>query len=68
MPNRLVKITAIKDCQAGSVGIMLAGEDHEVRESEAQKLIERGYATPYQAVKVVKKAVQETVNAISSAD
>ena len=68
MPNRLVKITTIKDCQAGSVGVMLAGEDHEVRESEAQKLIERCYAKPYQAAKTVKKAVQETVSSISDAE
>jgi len=56
MPNRYIKITAIKDCQAGSVGIMLAGEDHDVREDEAQKLIDRGYAKPYEA----KKSGQST--------
>jgi hypothetical protein len=49
MPNRLIKITTIKDCQAGSVGIMLAGEDHDVREDEANKLIDRGYAKLWSA-------------------
>jgi len=51
MPNRLIKITTIKDCQAGSVGIMLAGEDHDVREDEANKLIDRGYAKLWSAKK-----------------
>jgi len=51
MPNRLIKITTIKDCQAGSVGIMLAGEDHELREEEANKLIDRGYAKLWSAKK-----------------
>jgi len=59
MPNRYIKITTIKDCQAGSVGIMLAGEDHDVREDEAQKLIDRGYANlwsdkPAKVAKVVE--------------
>ena len=56
MPNKLIKITTVKDCQAGSVGIMLADEDHEVREEEAQKLIDRGYAKPYKAKKPETKA------------
>ena len=51
MPNRLIKITTIKDCQAGSVGIMLAGEDHDVRQDEADKLIDRGYAKLWKAKK-----------------
>ena len=51
MPNKLIKITTIKDCQAGSVGIMLAGEDHDVREDEANKLIDRGYAKLWSAKK-----------------
>ena len=55
MPNRYMKITVIKDCQAGSVGIMLAGEDHDVREDEAQKLIGRGYAKQWSA-KIAKTA------------
>ena len=55
MPNKLIKITTIKDCQAGSVGIMLEGEDHDVRENEANKLIERGYAKLWSA-KVAKVA------------
>lgn len=59
MPNRYIKITTIKDCQAGSVGIMLAGEDHEVRDVEAQKLIDRGYAKPYEAKKAVKAPVAD---------
>lgn len=68
MVNRLVKITTLKDCQAGSVGIMLAGEDHEVRENEAQKLIDRGFAKLYKPGKTVKKPVQETVGTYSDAD
>jgi hypothetical protein len=68
MPNRYVKITVVKDCQAGSVGIMLAGEDHDVRDTEAQKLIERGFAKPFKAAKAVKKPVQETVAATVDAD
>lgn len=61
MPNRYMKITVIKDCQAGSVGIMLAGEDHDVREDEAQKLIDRGYAKQWSAkiAKTVKIADQD---------
>jgi hypothetical protein len=55
MPNRYMKITVIKDCQAGSVGIMLAGEDHDVREDEARKLIDRGYAKQWSA-KIAKTA------------
>jgi len=61
MPNKFVKITVVKDCQAGSTGIMLAGEDHDVRDTEAQKLIARGYAKPFKEAKAVKKPVQETV-------
>ena len=56
MPNRLIKITTIKDCQTGSVGIMLAGEDHDVREDEANKLIDRGFAKLWKAKKA--KAVE----------
>jgi hypothetical protein len=59
MPNRLIKITTIKDCQAGSVGIMLAGEDHDVRQDEANKLIDRGYAKLWS----VKKAKAAEVDA-----
>ena len=55
MPNKLIKITTIKDCQAESVGIMLAGEDHDVRQNEANKLIDRGYAKLWSA-KVAKAA------------
>lgn len=51
MTMKLIKITAIKDCQAGSVGIMLAGEDHDVREDEANKLIDRGFAKLWKAKK-----------------
>jgi len=51
MTIKLVKITTLKDCQAGSVGIMLAGEDHDVREDEANKLIDRGYAKLWSAKK-----------------
>lgn len=40
---------------------MLAGEDHDVRDTEAQKLIARGYAKPFKEAKAVKKPVQETV-------
>ena len=51
MTTKLIKITAIKDCQAGSVGIMLAGEDHDVLENEANKLIDRGFAKLWSAKK-----------------
>ena len=51
MTMKLVKITTLKDCQAGSVGIMLAGEDHDVRQDEANKLIDRGYAKLWSAKK-----------------
>jgi hypothetical protein len=68
MPNRYVKITVVKDCQAGSVGIMLAGEDHDVRDTEAQKLIERGFARPFKEAKASKKPVQEIVAAAVDAD
>ena len=47
---------------------MLAGEDHDVRDTEAQKLIERGFAKPFKAAKTVKKPVQETVAAAVDAD
>ena len=56
MTTKLIKITAIKDCQAGSVGIMLAGEDHDVREDEANKLIDREFAKLWKAKKA--KAVE----------
>ena len=56
MTIKLVKITTLKDCQAGSVGIMLEGEDHDVREDEANKLIDRGYAKLWSAKKA--KAVE----------
>ena len=51
MTMKLVKITTLKDCQAGSVGIMLAGEDHDVLENEANKLIDRGFAKLWSAKK-----------------
>ena len=57
MTMKLVKITTLKDCQAGSVGIMLEGEDHDVREDEAKKLIDRGYAKLWSAK--VAKVVDE---------
>ena len=68
MPNKIVKITVITDCRATSVGEMTAGGDYDVPEKEAQKLIDRGFAKPYEAAKVVKKAVQETVSSYSDAD
>jgi len=71
MPNKIVRITVITDCRATSVGEMTAGGDYDVPEKEAQKLIDRGFAKPYEmakVAKVVKKATQETVNSYSDAD
>lgn len=68
MPNRIIRISIITDCRATSVGEMQAGSDYDVPEAEANKLIDRGFAKLYVAGKKVKKAVQETVNAVSDVD
>jgi len=39
-----MKIEILKKCFTGTVGNMMAGEEHEVHENIGQKLIDRGYA------------------------
>lgn len=44
-----MKIQILEKCYTGTAGNMFAGEQHDVNDEIAEKLIQRGYATKVKA-------------------
>lgn len=58
-----MKVRILTKCYTGIVGNMFAGEEHEMDDRIAEKLIARGYAEPAETKKKAKKLSNRKVKA-----
>lgn len=63
-----MKVKIIEKCYTGTQGNMFAGEEHDLDDKIAEKLIARGYAEAAAAPKRAKKKFNLSNRAVDEAD
>ena len=64
LEGNIMKVKILQKCFTGFGGNMMAGEEHDLPEKTAEKLINRGYAEAATAAKPKAKAAKKTTRSV----